>query len=297
MPFTVAHAAAALPVHRLGLRARVFLPLSALVVGTFAPDLEFLLRLAPHGDFGHTWLGLFVFCLPVGFIVWAVYERAVAPAIALLLPSGPRASFVRARAGAGGSRVGRGLLAIPAILAGALTHFAWDAFTHSDGFVVQHAPWLAAPGAFDIPRYHLLQHASGVLGLVVCGWAAVRWYLAHPAATRRFAPGQGLDLARVAVFVAIAGLLGAGGNAVRGPWRLEPVLEWAAVGGMATLTLGLLVAGLRIRAVRDDAVVRATAATARAVRPSPGRPRERARRARATGVAGTLPASRRTGSR
>ena len=41
--------------------------LSALVVGSVAPDLGYLLYLAPAGTVSHTVAGLFVFCLPVGF--------------------------------------------------------------------------------------------------------------------------------------------------------------------------------------------------------------------------------------
>ena len=61
MPFTPSHAVAAAP---LWLVARGWLPLSALVVGTMAPDYEFLLRLRPSAIVSHSVVGLVVFCLP-----------------------------------------------------------------------------------------------------------------------------------------------------------------------------------------------------------------------------------------
>jgi Domain of unknown function (DUF4184) len=62
VPFTLAHGAAALPFRRLHL---VF---SGLLVGTFAPDFEYFLRLSPDDGFGHTLLGTFVLTLPLALL-------------------------------------------------------------------------------------------------------------------------------------------------------------------------------------------------------------------------------------
>ena len=69
MPLTIAHPAAVLP-FRHGR-----LPLSALVVGSIAPDFEYVLQLYPRSDFSHTALGLFTFCLPSGMIALWVFQR------------------------------------------------------------------------------------------------------------------------------------------------------------------------------------------------------------------------------
>src|SRR5207237_829207 len=62
--------------------------LSALIIGTWTPDFEYVLLLRPGGKFGHTPLGILVFCLPLGLAVWAVFQGLVAPALLPLLPPG-----------------------------------------------------------------------------------------------------------------------------------------------------------------------------------------------------------------
>jgi hypothetical protein len=71
VPFTLAHGAAALPFRRLHL---VF---SGLLVGTFAPDFEYFLRLSPDDGFGHTLLGTFVLTLPLALLVLWLFHTFV----------------------------------------------------------------------------------------------------------------------------------------------------------------------------------------------------------------------------
>jgi hypothetical protein len=80
VPFTPAHGAAALPFRRLHL---VF---SGLLVGTFAPDFEYFLRLSPDGGFGHTVLGTFVLTLPLALLVLWLFHTFVKLPVARLLP-------------------------------------------------------------------------------------------------------------------------------------------------------------------------------------------------------------------
>ena len=84
VPFTLAHAAAAYPLRRTRL------VLSALIIGTFTPDLEFFLRFAPRGPFSHTPRGLFLFCLPVGFVVYWLFHAVVKEPLAAVLPRAAR---------------------------------------------------------------------------------------------------------------------------------------------------------------------------------------------------------------
>ena len=84
MPLTLAHAAAAYPLRRTRL------VLSALIIGTFTPDLEFFLRFAPKGPFGHSPRGLFLFCLPVGFVVFWLFHAVVKEPLAALMPRAVR---------------------------------------------------------------------------------------------------------------------------------------------------------------------------------------------------------------
>jgi hypothetical protein len=161
MPFTVSHAAAALPIHVFGRR----LPLAALMIGSMAPDFAFFIPFAPYRSSTHSIPGIFWFCLPVSLAVWYIFIRWMEqPTMALfpdawrekLTPTGPITPKLLALTSLG-------------IVLGAGTHLLWDSFTHSHTWASTAMPALrerqsALGGA---PLYHLLQVASSVFGLAV----------------------------------------------------------------------------------------------------------------------------------
>jgi len=172
MPLTFAHPVAVLPLRRCGL------PLSALVVGSMAPDLEYLMRLAPRSEISHTAAGLLLFCVPVGLIaLWVLHRVWKRPVLAL---------FAEDRTSPPGHRpvpfafwpLSRLAVLGAAVLVGALTHLAWDSFTHEYGWTVRHVPVLSTPilrtsrGA--VPLFKLLQHGSTAFGLTVLAAMALR---------------------------------------------------------------------------------------------------------------------------
>lgn len=170
MPLTIAHPVAVLPFRRTGL------PLAALIAGSMAPDLEHFLYLAPRSDFSHTLPGLFLFCLPVGFLLLSLFYRLWLPAVLpyLSFPSGrpfdPPGHF---------AGMGFGLLI------GALTHIGWDAFTHEYGFAVLRLPALSATvwegHWYALPVFKILQHGSSLLGLGILGLLALHHRRQWPA--------------------------------------------------------------------------------------------------------------------
>ena len=62
MPFTVSHAAAVLPIDRW---TRHTLPLTALMIGSMAPDFGYVFSYELSRPITHSFLGLFTFSLPV----------------------------------------------------------------------------------------------------------------------------------------------------------------------------------------------------------------------------------------
>src|SRR4051812_26449540 len=80
MPFTPAHAAAALPFGRV--RA---LPLDALVVGTMVPDLPLFVSFAPNYAFTHSLVLALPVCLPWGIGLWLL-ARLARPSTVWLMP-------------------------------------------------------------------------------------------------------------------------------------------------------------------------------------------------------------------
>ncbi|MDB5801929.1 MAG: hypothetical protein JWL63_2868 [Rhodocyclales bacterium] len=171
MPFTVSHAAAVLPLRRY-LPA---LPLSAMVIGSMVPDLGFLI---PHLDrhLSHGFGGLFLFCLPMGWLAqWLFWRGLQGP----LLDLAPRSVQRRLQAVLG--MESRSWLHVSAaLLLGATSHSVWDGFTHLDGFVARAWPLLRLPlfvfGDEPMRVCEVLQHASSALGLVALAMYACRWF-------------------------------------------------------------------------------------------------------------------------
>jgi Domain of unknown function (DUF4184) len=252
MPVTPAHAAVAWPLRRIA----PGLPTAAVVIGSLSPDFEYLLRLQPSGLFGHTALGIATFCLPISLLVCAVFQRAVRPALVDLLPPGILAqpsAVARRRAGAG-----RWAVAAVAATLGAITHVAWDSFTHASGWGVARLPVLASTvglaGLEPLPIYKLLQYGSSLAGgALLLLWAA-RGVARIPPALWKFQPGQRSRAIRAAVGLLCASFAGGVLNALRAQGRGIPVvLGFAAVGSMVAFSLALLVlAATRRRPHPDD---------------------------------------------
>ena len=160
MPFTVSHAAAVLPLHRY-----TKLPLTALMVGSMAPDFGYIFSYEASRQLTHSFAGLFVFCLPVGLFVWLFYVAILEKATITLLSDRWHTRFAHTDA-VTPSLIARAAIAI---VLGAVTHLLWDAFTHRGTFVTNAIPALLArtPGFDWLPIYHLLHGLSSVLGLVI----------------------------------------------------------------------------------------------------------------------------------
>jgi hypothetical protein len=211
-------------------------------MGSLAPDFEYLFRLAPRGDYGHTIAGIFAFCLPVAMAAWMVWRWFMKPAFLGLLPQGIRAEIGVTDARLGGRNFG---WAIVATLLGTLTHLAWDAFTHHDGWAVLALPALreqAVPSVgTNLRWYQLLQHGSTFVGLVVVVLWAINAWLRFPAQARRFAAGEASHAARVLLTLLAVSAAAAILNATR-VWGngTAPVLGFAAVGAMTGLVLAAL---------------------------------------------------------
>ena len=167
MPFTVSHAAAVLPLHRLSKHA---LPLTALMVGSMAPDFGYFFSHEASRALTHSVPGLFIFALPMGLFIWLFYVAFLEKATITLLSDRWHTRFAHTDA-ITLSLVAR---ASAAIVLGAVTHLLWDAFTHRGTFATNAIPALIAPtpGFSWLPIYHLLHAVSSVVGLVILAfWA------------------------------------------------------------------------------------------------------------------------------
>jgi hypothetical protein len=250
VPFTPAHAAAALPFRRSRL-----VP-SALVIGTFAPDFEYLLRFAPRGRFGHTPLGAVVFTLPLALLVLWMFHSFVKQPAAMLLPEAFRRRLPDAsdKFRFGGNP--RFLLIIFSILVGIATHLLWDSFTHPNTWPYRHWAILSQPFtlpiAGEMPLYKILQHGSTVVGLaIVAAWLLI-WYRTTPPSTLLTKPLSSPRKAIVIALMMTIALVGAGLRALAGMssrhFGFKHFVAHAVVTALALTWWQLLAYGLFIKA-------------------------------------------------
>jgi hypothetical protein len=180
--------------------------LSALIIGTFAPDLEFFLRFAPKGPFGHTTRGLFLFCLPVGFVVFWIYQEVVKEPLAALMPRSVRHK-ISADSYPLSLRYPLQLaLVLVSVFVGAVTHLLWDSFTHGDRWPAHH--WSFLTQAVTLPvlgvvhYYKLLQYFSTVFGSLAVFFWFLHWVRTAPIqqepAGRLVSPAH-VRIARIAI--------------------------------------------------------------------------------------------------
>ena len=153
-----------------------WLPFSALVAGSLAPDFHYFLNLESHRRFSHSKLGAFLFCLPVGLGLLWIFQRLMKLPMISLAPEAHQQRLVRFAQPFSWGPAKRFLLILSALLIGIFSHLAWDAFTHDGGFFVRNVADLRAPALEEWgthrPLFNMLQHASSLLGMALL----VVWY-------------------------------------------------------------------------------------------------------------------------
>jgi hypothetical protein len=261
MPLTFAHPLAAVPFARRGL------PLSALAVGAMSPDFVYFLMLVPGHQLGHSLGGIVLWDLPLSLLVLWMFHRLIKRPLAELLPTPLQARLAPWVRPFPWLPARRFAALVGAILLGAVTHLAWDAFTHHDRAVVVH--WsllrrtveLGSLGA--VPVYKLLQHGSTVVGLALLGlWLARVLARTQPIAVEpRLASHQrGLRLAGLVLISLAAGIAWASLTTPASPHAVQFFLgRWI----VATTTAAFLLAslyGLGVRAAESGRSISRTGA-------------------------------------
>jgi hypothetical protein len=177
VPFTLSHAAAALPFRHTRL---IF---SAVVFGSFAPDYEYFLRFGPWGKFGHfSILGIFVFDLPASLIMLWLFHRYAKEPLWAWLPERVRQRVILGPRTLPLKGIRQIALVLVSILIGVITHILWDSCTHSSYWPYRHWPLLSntvqLPLLGSMQYFKLFQMASTVLGAFVLLLWFVLWYRA-----------------------------------------------------------------------------------------------------------------------
>lgn len=165
MPFTISHTAVVLPFARWLARWQL---LSAATIGAMVPDFRVFFPGMPRVE-THSTVALFTFCLPIGLVTYWVFQHLIKSPILEVLPEGPYARWRPFAAEANIRSVRQWLLAACGVLAGALTHLVWDAFTHDGGRGVRMFPVLDDSiidvGSRHVPGFYLMQDLGSLIGL------------------------------------------------------------------------------------------------------------------------------------
>ncbi len=222
MPFTFSHPAAAIPFIHWGL------VLSALVVGSMAPDLMYFFCLSTRCQFGHTLTGLIIFCIPAGLVVlWAFHTGLKYPLLSFfpishqerLLPVANQFRFFPWQ---------RFLLIILSLFIGALTHVIWDSFTHSDRWGVQQWSFLNTTliettyGA--LKGYKILQYISTLAGATLLLYLYWRWLKQAP--RESINPSIQLTFKTKLLIILIIGLSTGFLAIIYGCLKVFPIINW-----------------------------------------------------------------------
>ncbi|WP_406003730.1 DUF4184 family protein [Streptomyces sp. NBC_00829] len=176
MPFTLSHAAAVLPGIRRDGTARGPLVASALVTGSFAPDITYFADSAipgamEFGDFTHSPAGVVTVDTLISAALVGLWLLLREPLLALA----PRAwrgrayAFVRGQQWRGRGPAGLAALFYLSAALGAATHVVWDSFTHLDTWGTRVFPVLGEIIA-GFPLYLYFQYGGSAIALLCIGW-------------------------------------------------------------------------------------------------------------------------------
>jgi hypothetical protein len=227
-----------------------------LVLGSLAPDLEFILRLDGQCFVSHTLLGQLTFTVPMVLVLYVLSAELVVPWIARYLSSGPPL-HVEALSSLRRPR-GRGWLTVAfSGFVGGLTHLFLDGFTHGDqsGWAVArlsvlrvHVPLLGSP------LYEVLQ---GALTIGLGAFALVLW--SRMAREGERDPSRGARAPRASTRAKrelarwLAGCVAAGVTLALGfrpQTSFGVAVERGAYGALTFLAFGLVMGALADRLVR-----------------------------------------------
>jgi hypothetical protein len=161
MPFTFSHPAIILPFIR-----NKKLSATGLIIGSMCPDFEYFIRMKVQSNISHTFLGLLLFNLPLGFLVALLFHETIKRNLIENLPPffQNKLTTLKNMKWIGYLKANLFYVLI-SILIGALSHIFWDAFTHESGYFVQKTPILSYKRS-NIPFYKILQHLSSLIGLL-----------------------------------------------------------------------------------------------------------------------------------
>jgi len=236
VPFTISHAAAALPLRHFG---QFRLPLAAVIIGSMSPDYAYFLPGGFERVETHSIAGLFLFCWPVSLCLWLLFVRVLELPTTALLPENWRTRFPPSNREMTFRVLG---LASVAVMLGALTHLLWDAFTHGRTFVTSAFPALKSVAfhfaGYRIRWFFLFQLLSSVFGIVALAiWAWKQPPGQYPRALPKAPVTNAMRLRAVFAIIGVSSTLALAGYIANANLHLQARVFHFLIGGMTGLVL------------------------------------------------------------
>jgi hypothetical protein len=148
------------------------------VVGAMVPDFGLFFPWRIQRFETHSAAALFTFCLPLGLVTYWIFQYAIKAPMLEVLPEGAYARWRPFSSPAEFRSIRQWIFAGFGVLAGAVTHLVWDAFTHEKARGIRLLPWLEDPtmeiGSHHLTGVRLMQDTSSLIGLAVV--LALVWY-------------------------------------------------------------------------------------------------------------------------
>lgn len=160
MPFTFSHPAIVLPF----IKSRR-LSATGLILGSMCPDFEYFIRMKVQSSVSHTFLGLFIFNIPISLLAALLFHQIIKKGLIENLPSffSSRLDVLKKTDWMDYLR-NNFIIVVLSIVIGAISHILWDGFTHQSGYFVSEFPFLLSE-IYAIPFYKILQHLSSCIGM------------------------------------------------------------------------------------------------------------------------------------
>ncbi len=165
MPFTFSHPAILLPFFK-----NKKYSITALIVGSMAPDFEFFFRMRTQSEISHTFLGLLMIDLPLAIIVTFLFHGIIKRPFLANSPTFIKSRLVELNHSNWFEYFRKNKLVVfLSFFLGAFSHFLLDSLSHWDGYMVQRVIFLNKV-FFSFPLYEWIQYSSSVIGLIIVVW-------------------------------------------------------------------------------------------------------------------------------
>ena len=160
MPFTFSHAAIVLPFLK---NKRV--SATGLLIGTFAPDLEFFFRMRMQSEISHKLPGVFLIDLPLSILVVLLFHQIIKKPLLTNLPLFFQQRLETLKHSDWLSFFNKNKTTVFfSFFVGVFTHLIWDSMTHWDGYLVLRSTFLNQKIS-HVACYDILQYLSSLIGL------------------------------------------------------------------------------------------------------------------------------------